>query len=288
MNDNLLQVYQPSKVSEAMQIAEMLAETEFVPDNFRGKPNKVFFAMMHGAQLGLSPIHALQEIAFIKGRFCMYGDSLLAVIMGHPEFEYIKETYENNTATCVLKRKNRPAHTETFSIEDAKRADLWGKNVWAKYPKRMLKMRARGFAIRDVFADFLRGLKSREEVQDYDTPIENITPDLEPDNIIDATPVEHEINQPSEDEFSSRLQKLIKLHHIDETVIQRWIKAANVNAISELNPEQTQGCLNWIYKKYPAEELEQPPSEKPVDRAQALADELKAKDSKTNPVAKAA
>jgi hypothetical protein len=55
-----------------------------------------------------------------------------------------------------------------FSVEDAKRAGLWGKQgPWTAYPKRMLSMRARGFAIRDCFADVLKGLITAEEAQDY-------------------------------------------------------------------------------------------------------------------------
>ena len=46
-------------------------------------------------------------------------------------------------------------------------AGLWGKQgPWKQYPKRMLQMRARGFAIRDAFPDALRGMYMAEEVQD--------------------------------------------------------------------------------------------------------------------------
>lgn len=41
---------------------------------------------------------------------------------------------------------------------------------WFKYPERMLAMRARGFALRNQFADALAGLVSREEAMDM--PIE--------------------------------------------------------------------------------------------------------------------
>jgi hypothetical protein len=38
---------------------------------------------------------------------------------------------------------------------------------WQSYPQRMLKMRARSWTIRDGFADVLRGLHIREEVDDF-------------------------------------------------------------------------------------------------------------------------
>jgi hypothetical protein len=71
-------------------------------------------------------------------------------------------------AVCVAKRKGRKPVTAKFSVEDAKRAGLWGKQgPWSAYPKRMLAMRARGFALRDAFPDVLKGLISAEEAQDY-------------------------------------------------------------------------------------------------------------------------
>ena len=64
-------------------------------------------------------------------------------------------------------------------MEDAKLAGLTTRSpVWKSYPKRMLQMRARGFALRDQFADALKGLSSAEEVRDYDIKksSKNITP----------------------------------------------------------------------------------------------------------------
>jgi hypothetical protein len=58
-----------------------------------------------------------------------------------------------------------------FSVTDAKKAQLWGKGgPWSQYARRMLQMRARGFALRDAFPDVLRGLITAEEAQDYPTP----------------------------------------------------------------------------------------------------------------------
>jgi hypothetical protein len=50
-----------------------------------------------------------------------------------------------------------------------RRLDFWGKQggPWTQYPRRMLQMRARGFALRDAFPDVLRGLVTAEEAADY-------------------------------------------------------------------------------------------------------------------------
>jgi hypothetical protein len=75
------------------------------------------------------------------------------------------------TAYCEAKRRGyeRPTLT-SFSVADAKKAGLWGKSgPWTQYPKRMLQLRARGFALRDAFPDVLKGLVTAEEAQDYPT-----------------------------------------------------------------------------------------------------------------------
>jgi len=75
-------------------------------------------------------------------------------------------------AVCQAKRRGYAKPTiATFSVADAKKAGLWGKSgPWQQYPKRMLQLRARGFALRDAFPDVLRGLVTAEEAQDYSTP----------------------------------------------------------------------------------------------------------------------
>jgi hypothetical protein len=94
----------------------------------------------------------------------------------------------NPIAVCIAKRRGRTPVTVRFSVEDAKRAGLWGKQgPWTQYPKRMMAMRARGFALRDAFADVLKGLITAEEAQDYPTEQapRDITP-AKPANPLDA------------------------------------------------------------------------------------------------------
>jgi hypothetical protein len=87
--------------------------------------------------------------------------------------EWVTESVDGEgdrvVATCTAQRRGYPAPiTSTFSVADAKAAGLWGKQgPWSQYPKRMLAMRARGFALRNAFADVLRGLVTAEEAQDY-------------------------------------------------------------------------------------------------------------------------
>lgn len=170
---------QPASMSEALKMAEMLSSSQMVPKHYQQKPQDTLVAMMMGSELGLNPIQALQNIAVINGKPAIYGDALLALVQNHPMFGGHEESFDESTmtATCSVWRKGeKKIHTVQFSQADAQRAGLWEKaGPWKQYPKRMLMWRARGYALRDKFADALGGLITVEEAQDI--PLErDITP----------------------------------------------------------------------------------------------------------------
>jgi len=158
---------------DAFRFATMVAKSEFAPKDFRGKPESCLLAIQHGSEIGLSPMQSLQNIACINGRPAIWGDAALALCLASPVCDGIHETMEgdgdNMTAVCQTSRKGKDANVVgRFSVADAKRAGLWGKSgPWTQYPKRMLQLRARGFALRDAFPDVLKGLVTAEEAQDY-------------------------------------------------------------------------------------------------------------------------
>jgi hypothetical protein len=161
-----------STIEEALRVSELIATSNFCPTSMKGKPGDILVCLQFGQELGLKPMAAIQNIAVINGRPSIWGDAMIAVCRQSPAFEYIKEDFDpvTMTATCTVKRKNEPEFISTFSQADAKTANLWGKaGPWTNYPKRMLQMRARGFALRDCFPDLLRGIILKEEAEDYDT-----------------------------------------------------------------------------------------------------------------------
>ena len=81
------------------------------------------------------------------------------------------------------------------------------------FPKRMLQMRARGYAIRDAFPDILNGIITREEAEDY-VSIEPASvshpvyspgvPTIEPDEVVSIEPDKVVANKlPIPPEFTS-------------------------------------------------------------------------------------
>jgi hypothetical protein len=167
------QGFAPTSITEAIKFSEMLAKSNMVPRAYQGKPEDILVCVQWGYEIGLAPMQALQNIAVINGKPSVYGDAAMALVLASPVCEGIEESIEgegtpNPVAVCIARRRGRAPVESRFSVEDAKRAGLWGKQgPWTAYPKRMLAMRARGFAIRDCFADVLKGLITAEEAQDY-------------------------------------------------------------------------------------------------------------------------
>lgn len=182
-------------MDELVRFAGAVVKSGLAPKGIETQ-EAIAIAIQMGLEVGLSPMAALQNIAVINGRPSIWGDAQLAVCRATGELEAFEEWYESGgnkaarnpqnfgddaSAVCRVKRRGYPAVEQVFSVSDAKRAGLWGKQgPWSQYPARMLRFRARSFALRDQFGDALKGLMSAEEVQDIPAdPVEkakNVTP----------------------------------------------------------------------------------------------------------------
>lgn len=242
-------VLKPSSLHEAIEMAELIANSGMVPQQYDGKPGAVLVAIEMGAELGLQPMAAIQNIAVINGRPSLWGDAGLAIVRTHPQFVDIVEELDGHTAVCTIKRHGSSPITRMFSWDDAKKAGLASKKgPWSQYPKRMLQMRARWFAMRDAFPDALRGVHSAEE--SLDMVIEQ-TPEFI-DNEGRPAPGRHSFTRPraqgKEPVFDAPELKNEESPHNQETgeVIEdtEAIEPQPV-AASQATPEQSQQALEW-------------------------------------------
>lgn len=219
----------PQDFEGAWRIASAVCRAGMAPKGLDA-PEKAMVAIMHGLEVGLTPMNALQSIAVVNGRPTVWGDGAIALARGSGLLEWMEEKFEGEEGTdafkavCTVKRKGepKPVHGE-FSIGDAKVSGLWTKRgrdgqptPWQQYPKRMLKMRARAFALRDGFADVLKGLAIKEEVEDYQTVahVAREEPPAPP-----AAQVTHQpVTQPQEDPPATPAEELVTTAAPAETV----------------------------------------------------------------------
>lgn len=153
----------PKNFTELLAVAEQLSKTDLIPKDMRGKPQDVMIALQMGLELGLMPMQAIQSIAVINGRPSVYGDAALAIVIAHPDYEWHVENPQDTQSTATFKRRGNEACERTFTLEDARKARLLEKDTYKMYQRRMLQMRARAWAMRDSFADALKGVSIYEE-----------------------------------------------------------------------------------------------------------------------------
>lgn len=272
-----------------ISLAGKLANSEFCPRSFRGKPADVLLCWELGYQIGMSPVQALQCIAVINGRPAMWGDDMLALCMGHKDFEDIIEepiTQDGTITgyTCTVKRKGKADKVNCFTLAMAKKAGLLGKaGPWTQYPERMLKLRARGFCLRDSFPDALKGLTSDDEANDYIdaeyTTIDDATISrtelLKKDFLTKTGKLNESIIEPTEDEvhsvageqaeeskepesmddagkkadfFHSEIERLIAEKALTKERIDKALKYYECENILELSIEESEDLIKKLNK----------------------------------------
>lgn len=119
---------------------EHAVKTGMLPDHIKtGWQFAVIAATGH--ELGMQPMRAIRSLAMVKGKVVESADSQLARFKaagGRSQFEVLDET----KAVLHLVHPNGDKHTETFTLEDAKRAGLASNSNYSKFPKAMLRSRA--------------------------------------------------------------------------------------------------------------------------------------------------
>ena len=58
----------PQSIDEALRLAEIMAKSDIVPKDYIGKPGNILVAIQWGAEIGLPPLQAMQNLAVINGR----------------------------------------------------------------------------------------------------------------------------------------------------------------------------------------------------------------------------
>lgn len=166
----------PRNLDEAYRLSQAIALSGIAPNGMK-KAEQILVAVMHGMEIGLPPMQAVQRIAVINGRPTLWGDAVPALLWSHG-FEIdegIDGKDDERVAWCEVTRPTGKKIRRTFSVKQAIKAGLWAKDLYKKFDDRMLQMRARGFAARDGAPDVLSGLYLAEEVQDM-APMRDVTP----------------------------------------------------------------------------------------------------------------
>lgn len=152
--------FEPEGIRDAFHLAEILVKSRLLPDSVK-TPEAAFVIIMKGRELGLTVMMSLSSIHVINGKTVLSADLIASLVKSRRDvclyFQLIESTPER--ATYKTHRVGEPEPTTmSFTLDDAKRAQVMGNPTWQKYPSAMLRARCITGLARAVYPDLVMGL----------------------------------------------------------------------------------------------------------------------------------
>jgi len=183
-----------------MRTLQALMETPTVPKRYRNSETGVqdmFAAILHGQEMGIGKMEAIDKLILIDGSKSMYGTLMCAqVYRNHHAIKVKIKTKPKMAVTVVAYRRDPWTHLLeeqgewTFDDDDAKKAYLDSKGTYEEYPKLMYFWRAMSAVGRIWFADCLAGFSYTPWEVGVDVPMEPVPDYVELD--VDGESIEIE------------------------------------------------------------------------------------------------
>jgi hypothetical protein len=158
--------YPPAEASfmALVSMGGSLLKTGFLPAHI--KTGEAFAAIvLIGREMGMSTMEACRKLQCIKGTVTERADSQLARFKGDGGRSEWKELTELR-AVLSLRHPNGDLHTETFTMEDARKAGLASNDNYGKHPKAMLRSRAITAGLKSIGWEGSVGIYDPEEIAD--------------------------------------------------------------------------------------------------------------------------
>ncbi len=125
---------------------------------------EIMAVILAGRERGLPPMHSLRALHVVKGKVGASAELMLSLAAkAGVRHEWI--TSDNKAAVIELVRDGYKPYRQSFTMEDAKTAQLGGGN-WQKYAPAMLRARAISAAIRAYCPHVLSGVYSEDEIRE--------------------------------------------------------------------------------------------------------------------------
>jgi hypothetical protein len=201
-----IQQFIPTTFEQIDAIAKRLAQSDLLPKALKGKPADVAIVIMTGLEFGIGVMTAIRGINVIEGRASMSADLMSGLVQGKPACEYFRLVKSTDAlATYETKRRGHDQAVQlSYTIEQATRAGLTGKDNWKRHPAAMLRARCSSALCRAAYPDIVGGCYNEDEADEIREQKHNGTA-----NIIDVSAVEGTPPQSSL-EFDTLAQSIIE------------------------------------------------------------------------------
>ena len=161
---------QAEAMGAAHKLATVLANTQMVPQIYRGKPDDAAAAILYGAEVGLKPQQALQQVFVVHGQPAIYARTMVALLKAKGyRFETVESTDEAVTVRATSPRGE--VEEATWTIERAKKAGYTSNKKYSTDPQAMLYSKAASEVSRKIAPDVLLGIRYSAEDLELEQPV---------------------------------------------------------------------------------------------------------------------
>lgn len=154
----------------AWQIAEAIADTDFIPRHFKGKPGDIMAALMLSDELGLPPVSGLRSIYVISGTPALYARTMVALAMQHGHEVWTEVSTDAAVTVCGQRRGSKHVERATWDTARARKAGYTSNKKYESDPQAMLYAKAAAEVARKVAPDVLNGVPYSVEDLELEQP----------------------------------------------------------------------------------------------------------------------
>jgi hypothetical protein len=221
---------EPEGIKEALTLCATIARTGICGIK---SAEDALLRLMTGRALGLPAMVSLRKIKVFENQPWLDYDLVLALCLQHPMCEYfdmIESTKER--ATFVAKRKGRPPVTMTFTMDDARDAQLLDrgetqekkdKNNWNRWKPDMLRSKCIIKLARIVVPEAAMGMDNDSAVDDGDGDANVITVDGKTGEVLSET---KPVQVPSRDYDAETKDFVAKMDAVKTPADRKALRAA--------------------------------------------------------------
>jgi len=157
----------PRTWEETWSLAQAVAKCSLIPH--LKNPDDAYIILLQGLELGLTPMQSVRSIYVVDGKPCMSAELMQALCLQHRNtcqfFHLVSST--DKEATYESKRVGTSSAVRlSYTIEQANRAGLTGKQNWKANPEDMLRRRAASKLARALYPDILMGFSEIADIED--------------------------------------------------------------------------------------------------------------------------
>ena len=176
----------PRNMSEAMEMAVMMAKARFIPEFLQGSPSDCLMVIEQSMRWGMSPFAVAPCTSLVRGKLMFEGKLVAAVVNTSPllagdlDYEF-SGTGNDRSIKVTGKLKDGRVRDVTVKLADILTYEKDGnlKGMWKKQPDQQLVYGGARVWARRWTPQLMLGVYAPEEFDDAPPPMRDVTPPRE-------------------------------------------------------------------------------------------------------------